>query len=874
MGKRARVFGSDRQPNKTHRPADVAMPSTIRPTESPAKSTVEPSVLSHASPSSPRVASSPDSRIAAISAEIPIEIHGSRKSVTDGHPIEAFQEETVSVIVFPHGGIVRLGADVSKGQMVAVTNLNTQRGMLCRVANVRTYPNLKHYVEVEFAHPAPGFWGVKFPNEVSTEAEPLAAAPHKVLPAAKPVPTAAHEVSPPTEPVAASPLETSSAIKPAARVPQDVPRPLNSAAAKPSEPKARQESAPTPPPAIAPVSAKLAPKPEVVARHIVADEPNLVHVSADDDVVRSESAAPAKPAELKAEDFWGASFPAEMIDAVPPPGASSAPSTAPTPPASSVTLPSAAAQSADATKDAANAEPFELAIDKDETWSELLSQLPTRPEKPAPARPPEITEEDLHLESVAPTADAPIAEFTVTKPPVSEHSPPEPASTKSILLEHPAVSPVPPESFNPASPAALKELERLVLGHLDTKPAQEQPEPLAQKPRKNIERTKQLKRGSPARVSPARLSPSNAPPDLADIQQPYEHQTASSAAALHSFTSSSGGAHKESAQPTAAPGTEKLTFGNFLKDPEPRASAQRVFSEHSDVMSASLLAPPPPLHAAQASRSSSNFFLLAAAVFIMAAAGGLIVLHSMNEASSKPAVVGKPWAEQTPAPPGNLKPNAEPYELPNGSSNETSSPAGGDSNPGTPETGLEVELTTAVTPPSKNGTGATPKQGGRRTAIPALNLSAPTSDSDSDGTSATNTNADPPPVVSGGSAPSSGGDSLTTYAASANPNIPRPAVANPLAAIPAARVVTQPRLIWSASPVYPTLAKQANIQGDVKIEITINESGHVTKTKAISGPALLQQPAINAVRDWKYEPSTLDGKPVPTQLVVTVQFRR
>ena len=87
-------------------------------------------------------------------------------------------------------------------------------------------------------------------------------------------------------------------------------------------------------------------------------------------------------------------------------------------------------------------------------------------------------------------------------------------------------------------------------------------------------------------------------------------------------------------------------------------------------------------------------------------------------------------------------------------------------------------------------------------------------------------------------------------------------------------MVTQPRLIWSASPIYPTLAKQANIQGDVKLEITINESGHVTKTKAISGPALLQQPAINAVRDWKYEPSTLDGKPVPTQLVVTVQFRR
>jgi TonB family protein len=849
MGGRARVFGSNRRLYKTHRPTGVAMSSTIRPAESPVKSPAESSVSPHVSPASPRVAPPPASRIAAVSAEIPIEIHGSRKSPTDGHPIEAFQEESVSVIVFPHGGVVRLAAEVSKGQMVAVTNLNTQRGMLCRVANVRTYPNLKHYVEVEFAQPAPGFWGVNFPQEVSSAAkpvipEPQAAEPQKVLPVATPVAAEPHKVSPVSKSAAPEPSEAA----------------VKQASAPPIVPSTTRPIAVSPPPA---------PEFEIAARHAIADEPNLVHVSADDEVAVSESASAAEPAELKAEDFWGASFPAEMIDAAAAPRASSGPPVAPIPSASISAPASAAVQS----EEAADAEPIDLAIDKDETWSELLSQLPTRPEKPAPARPPEISEEDLNLESVAPTAQAPVAEFSVTKTHVAEPLPPESASAKSILLDPPAVSPQPPENFNPSSPAALKELERLALGHLDTNPVQRHNEPPAQRPSKMNERTKQPKRGSPARVSPSRPSRANVSTDLAGLQQPYGHQPASSAAALHSFTSSSGGSLREANQQAAAPGTEKLTFGNFLKDPEPRSSAQRVFSEHSDVMSASLLAPPP-LHAAQASPSSSNFFLLIAAVVIMVAAGGLIVLHSMNDASSKPAVVGKPWAEQTPAPPGNLKPNAEAYELPQDNSNETSPHAGADSNPGTPEGGLEVELTTAVTPPSKNGTGATPKQGGRRTSFPALNLSAPTSDSDSDGTSATKTNVDPPPVVSGGSAPSSGGDSLTTYAASANPNIPRPAIANPPAAIPAARVVTQPRLIWSASPVYPTLAKQANIQGDVKIEITINESGHVTKAKAISGPALLQQPAINAVRDWKYEPSTLDGKPVPTQLVVTVEFRR
>ncbi|MGC1684342.1 MAG: energy transducer TonB, partial [Candidatus Acidiferrales bacterium] len=453
--------------------------------------------------------------------------------------------------------------------------------------------------------------------------------------------------------------------------------------------------------------------------------------------------------------------------------------------------------------------------------------------------------------------------------------------------------------YNPASPAALKELERLALGHLDTNPVQGQQEPVvARRPPKGAGRAKDSKRTSPARVSPARVPSELVSTDLADLQQPYQHQPASSAAALHSFTSSSGGGGvKESVQPAAAPGTEKLTFGNFLKDPEPRTSAQRVFSEHSDVMSASILAATPPLHATQ-TRSSSNFLLLVAAAVIFCAAGGLIVVHSMNNASSKPAVVGKPWAEQTPAPPGNLKPNAERYELPDSSSG-TSLPDSSDVHSATPESGLEVDLTTAVTPPSKNGASASPKQGGRR--IPALNLSAPTSDSDSDGPSSIT--VEPPPVVSSGSAAPISGESLSTYAANPNANIPRPAAANPAAASPAATspvaanplanapavkapaaktpapisaggVVTQPRLIWSSSPVYPTLAKQANIQGDVKLEITINESGRVSKTKVLSGPTLLQQPAINAVRDWKYTPSTLDGKPVPFQLIVTVQFRR
>lgn len=109
----------------------------------------------------------------AVCVEVPLEIHGSRRSNIQGQPAEPFNEETFSVIVFPHGGIVRLEAAVIAGQMLAVTNRNSQRGILCRVTNVRNYPKLKSYVEIVFSQPAPGFWGVRFPDEGHSHFQPV-----------------------------------------------------------------------------------------------------------------------------------------------------------------------------------------------------------------------------------------------------------------------------------------------------------------------------------------------------------------------------------------------------------------------------------------------------------------------------------------------------------------------------------------------------------------------------------------------------------------------------------------------------------------------------------------------------------------------------
>jgi protein TonB len=80
-------------------------------------------------------------------------------------------------------------------------------------------------------------------------------------------------------------------------------------------------------------------------------------------------------------------------------------------------------------------------------------------------------------------------------------------------------------------------------------------------------------------------------------------------------------------------------------------------------------------------------------------------------------------------------------------------------------------------------------------------------------------------------------------------------------------------LLSATPPTYPTLAKTQRIQGAVLVDALVDASGRVSAMKVVSGPVLLHQAAMDALRQWKYQPATLDGKPVPMHLTVTVQFR-
>jgi TonB family protein len=97
--------------------------------------------------------------------------------------------------------------------------------------------------------------------------------------------------------------------------------------------------------------------------------------------------------------------------------------------------------------------------------------------------------------------------------------------------------------------------------------------------------------------------------------------------------------------------------------------------------------------------------------------------------------------------------------------------------------------------------------------------------------------------------------------------------AAPAAPVAVGGDVKQAKLISSVPPEYPALARAQRVSGGVTIDALIDTNGRVTTMKVISGPTLLREAAMDALRQWKYQPAMLDGKAVPMHLTVTLQFR-
>lgn len=86
--------------------------------------------------------------------------------------------------------------------------------------------------------------------------------------------------------------------------------------------------------------------------------------------------------------------------------------------------------------------------------------------------------------------------------------------------------------------------------------------------------------------------------------------------------------------------------------------------------------------------------------------------------------------------------------------------------------------------------------------------------------------------------------------------------------------IKPPKIVSTTLPDYPSIARNAGVEGAVVIEVVVDKAGKVTGAHAISGPSMLRQPALDAVRRWKYQPSLLDGQPISVEMLVTIQFHQ
>ena len=79
-------------------------------------------------------------------------------------------------------------------------------------------------------------------------------------------------------------------------------------------------------------------------------------------------------------------------------------------------------------------------------------------------------------------------------------------------------------------------------------------------------------------------------------------------------------------------------------------------------------------------------------------------------------------------------------------------------------------------------------------------------------------------------------------------------------------------LLQKTQPVYPPIAKAARVSGTVVLQATISKTGTIENLRVISGPAMLQQAAMDAVKSWRYKPYLLNNEPVEVETTVNVIF--
>lgn len=84
--------------------------------------------------------------------------------------------------------------------------------------------------------------------------------------------------------------------------------------------------------------------------------------------------------------------------------------------------------------------------------------------------------------------------------------------------------------------------------------------------------------------------------------------------------------------------------------------------------------------------------------------------------------------------------------------------------------------------------------------------------------------------------------------------------------------VTEGLLLFHTTPSYPAIAKAAGVSGTIVLAATISKAGAIENLRLVSGPAMLCNSAMDAVKNWRYRPYLLNGQPVEVETTINVVF--
>jgi protein TonB len=178
-------------------------------------------------------------------------------------------------------------------------------------------------------------------------------------------------------------------------------------------------------------------------------------------------------------------------------------------------------------------------------------------------------------------------------------------------------------------------------------------------------------------------------------------------------------------------------------------------------------------------------------------------------------------------------------------------------------------LIVAPPPPSPRSAPVPLQTAARVRVIPLIRITAPPS---IPSRISTETNEPPTVYVEGSSAGSSETDALRDLIRPSSPAAPPPAADPPPQRIRVGGNVEAASLLPRVVPQYPAMAVAAHVSGTVVLHAVIAKDGTVQELAYVSGPALLLKAAMDAVRQWRYRPTLLNGQPVEVETTIDVVF--